>query len=44
MRAIWWLFLPCAYFLFCVALMKVLEWAEGYDEILDWESTPEDVQ
>lgn len=32
----WWLLLPCAYFLFCVGVMKLMRWAgehENFDEI-----------
>jgi len=32
---IWWLFLPCAYFLFCVALMRFFRWANSCDEQTD---------
>lgn len=44
MRILWWLFLPCAYLLFYIALTRFLKWASGPDETLDSGSTPEDVQ
>lgn len=44
MRIIWWLFLPCAYLLFCFGLMWVLKLASAHDETFDSESTPEDLQ
>jgi hypothetical protein len=44
MRILWWLFLPCAYFLFCVVLMKILWWASDHDETLDGGWRHEDVQ
>jgi len=33
----WWLILPCAYFLFCVFVMRLFKWAgehENFDEIV----------
>jgi hypothetical protein len=43
----WWLLLPCAYFIFCVFVMKLMKWAnehENFDEIpieddYDWGDT-----
>lgn len=44
MRVLWWLVLPCVYFLFCLGLMWVLRWAtEGETTFVD-ESVPEDIQ
>lgn len=44
MRIIWWIFLPCAYLLFCIAVMRFLKWANEDDTTLVGGSTPEDLQ